>query len=221
MVTETSETGSSKYFFLIQIILFAGLFTPLFIFHSNIKIDFWWWMSINIAILFLFSLLSDKNYLKILKTDFCSEIFHKIILGLLSAFILYAIFYLGNQISRWIFSFAGEGISQVYAFKQDASTLRIILLMALLIGPGEEVIWRGYLQRQWENRFGRHAGYFLSAAAYSLVHAVSGNILLIGAAVVCALFWGWLYLRYRSVLLVAVSHTVWDLIIFIILPLNN
>lgn len=221
MVIETSEPGSSKHFFLIQIILFAGLFTPLFIFHSTAKIDFWWWMSINITLLFLFSLLSDKSYLIILRNDFSSGILHKIMLGLLSAFILYALFYLGNQISRTIFTFAGEGISQVYAFKQDASTLRIILLMALLIGPGEEVIWRGYLQRHWEIRFGRGAGYFLSVAAYSLVHAASGNIMLIGAAAVCALFWGWLYLWYRSVLLVVVSHTVWDLLIFIILPLIN
>lgn len=220
MVTDTSDSGRSKYFFIVQIILFAGLFIPLFIFHPTAGIDFWWWMSINISLLFLFTVLSDESYLKILRNDLSLGIFHKITFGLLSAFILYGIFYLGNQVSRWIFSFAGEGISQVYAFKQDASTLRIILLMALLIGPGEEVIWRGYLQRHWVNRFGRRAGYFLSAAAYTLVHAASGNIILIGAAGVCALFWGWIYLRYRSILLVAVSHMVWDLLIFILLPLN-
>lgn len=220
MITEASEPGSSKYFFIVQIILFAVLFIPLFIFHSIAGIDFWWWMSINISLLFLFTVLSDKSYLKILRNDFSLGIFQKIILGLLSAFILYAIFYLGNQISRWIFSFAGESINQVYVFKQDASTLRIILLMVLLIGPGEEVIWRGYLQRHWECRFGGCAGYFLSAVAYTLVHAASENIMLIGAAGVCALFWGRLYLRYKSVLLVAVSHTVWDLLIFIIRPLN-
>jgi uncharacterized protein len=220
MITEPSDPGSSKYFFLVQILLFAGLFIPLFIFHSIAGIDFWWWMSINISLLFLFTVLSDKSYLKILRNDLSLGIFHKIMLGILSAIILYVIFYLGNQVSRWIFTFAGEGINQVYAFKQDASTLRIILLMVLMIGPGEEVIWRGYLQRHWESRFGRRAGYFLSAAVYSLVHAASGNIMLIGAAGVCALFWGWIYLRYRSILLVAVSHTVWDLFIFIILPLS-
>jgi len=204
----------------LQIILFSGLFIPLFIFNSIGGLDFWWWMSLDISILIIFSLVSDRSYLTILTHELSSGAHWKIIFGMGSAFLLFGIFFLGNEISRWLFSFAGEEISLIYKFKQGASPVRIILLMILLIGPGEEIIWRGYLQRHWENRFGSFAGYLLSAAVYSLVHAFSGNIMLIGAAAVCALFWGGLYLRYRSVLLVAVSHTVWDLLIFIILPLN-
>jgi hypothetical protein len=42
--------------------------------------------------------------------------------------------------------------------------------------------------------------------------------MLILAAAVCGVFWGWLYLRFRSPLLNVVSHAVWDLLVFVILP---
>jgi membrane protease YdiL (CAAX protease family) len=46
----------------------------------------------------------------------------------------------------------------------------------------------------------------------------SGNPMIILAAAVCGIFWGGLYLRFRSPVLNAVSHTVWDLLVFVILP---
>jgi membrane protease YdiL (CAAX protease family) len=42
--------------------------------------------------------------------------------------------------------------------------------------------------------------------------------MLILAAAVCGVFWGGLYLRFRSPLLNIVSHTLWDLLVFVILP---
>jgi membrane protease YdiL (CAAX protease family) len=42
--------------------------------------------------------------------------------------------------------------------------------------------------------------------------------MLVLAAAVCGLFWGVIYLKTRSVLLVAVSHTLWDLAVFILVP---
>ena len=32
------------------------------------------------------------------------------------------------------------------------------------------------------------------------------------------LFWGWLYLRFRSPVLNIVSHTLWDLAVFVVFP---
>ncbi len=43
--------------------------------------------------------------------------------------------------------------------------------------------------------------------------------MLVLAAAAAGLFWGFLYYRFGSVLLNAVSHTLWDLLIFLILPL--
>jgi hypothetical protein len=42
--------------------------------------------------------------------------------------------------------------------------------------------------------------------------------MLVAAAGVCGIFWGWLYLAFRSPILNVVSHTAWDLLVFVVLP---
>jgi uncharacterized protein len=44
--------------------------------------------------------------------------------------------------------------------------------------------------------------------------------MLVLAAAACGLFWGFLYLRFKSVLLTAVSHALWDLTVFILIPFH-
>jgi membrane protease YdiL (CAAX protease family) len=178
-------------------------------------------MGANIALLLTLSFALDKAYLSFLVADLRSRPLQKILAGIFSAVLLYLIFYAGNYLSRAIFPFAAGGIARVYSFRQNASTLRIILLMFFLIGPGEELFWRGFIQRHWQNRFGPMAGWLGATALYSLVHWGSGNVMLVLAALICGLFWGALFLRYRSPFLVAVSHTVWDVLIFVALPLES
>ena len=175
-------------------------------------------MSIIIALLIALSVVLDRSYAGLILSDFKNKLAWKIGIGIFTALLLYAVFYACNQLSRQIFPFAGQGIGRVYGFKAGASPLRIVLLIVCLIGPGEEFFWRGYLQRCWQERFGALPGWLLATALYALVHAGSGNIMLLLAAGVGGLFWGFLYLRFKSVLLVAVSHTLWDLLVFIVLP---
>jgi membrane protease YdiL (CAAX protease family) len=202
-------------------ILAVFLFVPLFALRRIGGFDFWWWMSMILVVLVSFGLFSDKSYLSLILKDLQDGLLKKIGLGIMSAGLLYAVFFVGNEVSRIIFPFAGVEISQVYSFKQNASVLRIILFMIVLIGPGEELFWRGYLQRHWEKRFGRYWGFVFVSVLYALVHAASGNIMLVLAAGVCGLFWGFLYLRYESIILVCVSHTLWDLMIFVFFTLGE
>jgi membrane protease YdiL (CAAX protease family) len=198
--------------------LAAGLFVPLFVFRRFGPIDFWWWMSANIAILVSLCFIRDKSYWPLLVKDLRERLTAKIVIGSLSALVLYLIFLAGNELSRSIFHFAAKGIGGVYSFKDGASISRIFLLIVLLIGPGEEVFWRGFLQRHWSARAGTLRSWLGAAAFYAAVHAGSGNIMLVLAALVCGLYWGALYARYRSALLIAVSHTLWDVLIFLVLP---
>ncbi len=202
-------------------ILAVLLLVPLFALRRIGGFDFWWWMSLNVALLVSFGLFSDKSYLNLILKDLHEGLLKKIGLGIISAGLLYAVFFVGNEVSRMIFPFAGAEISQVYSFKQNASELRIILLMIVLIGPGEELFWRGYLQRHWQKRYGKIQGFVFASLLYALVHAASGNIMLVLSAGVCGLFWGFLYLRYRSVLMICVSHTLWDLMIFVFFTLGG
>ena len=196
------------------------LFVPLFMFRSVGPLDFWWWMSANITLLSALSFFLDKNFGPFLRTDLGRGAAWKAGLGVLAAAALYGLFLAGNALSRQILPFAGAGISEVYGFKTGAGLPRIVILMALLIGPGEELFWRGFLQRRFQAHFGGLAGWLLATAIYAVVHAGSGNPMLVLAAVVCGLFWGFLFLRTRSVWLVAVSHTVWDLAVFVVFPFS-
>jgi membrane protease YdiL (CAAX protease family) len=194
------------------------LFVPLFIFRGVGPLDFWWWMSLDLVLLIGLGSAIDRGFLPALKADLSSGWGNKLVFGAVSAAALYALFFAGNLVSRRILPFAGAGIADVYGFKAEASPIRIVLLMALLIGPGEELFWRGFLQRRWQDRFGRVPGFLAAAALYTFVHVGSGNPMLVLAAAVCGLFWGAIYDRTGSLLLVAVSHTLWDIAVFVLFP---
>jgi membrane protease YdiL (CAAX protease family) len=44
--------------------------------------------------------------------------------------------------------------------------------------------------------------------------------MLILAALIAGLFWGFMYYRYRSLLANVVSHTVWDVAVFLVFPFS-
>ncbi|MEE9496770.1 MAG: type II CAAX endopeptidase family protein [Desulfobacterales bacterium] len=201
------------------ITLIAGvLFTPLFMTQGFGRFDFWWWMSTNLTILLVLVAIFDRHWWSEIRIDIQHRTLLKVGFGVLSALFLYMVFYVGNIVSRQIFSFAQSGIENVYAFKSGVSPFRIAVLMVLLIGPGEELFWRGFLQRRLQMEQGRWRGFIIATLIYTLVHLASGNAMLILAAGLCGLFWGFLYVQKGSILLNIVSHTVWDVAIFLLFP---
>jgi membrane protease YdiL (CAAX protease family) len=196
------------------------MFSPMFVLHQIGPFDFWWWMSANLIVLLTICFLTDREYLVLLKKDLSEGFWRKIGIGMLSAFLLYLLFFVGNFLSRKWFNFAGSGIEGVYSFKGDAAGIRIALLMLLVIGPGEELFWRGYLQRKLSVKTGKWAGLILALILYTGVHIFTGNIMLIMAALICGLLWGWMYMKYNSLVINVISHTVWDIVVFLLLPFN-
>jgi membrane protease YdiL (CAAX protease family) len=197
----------------------AALFIALFHFRRLGPVDFWWWMGLNIILAVGLGLTADSGYGQRLKADLRSGLPRKLILGVLSAAVLYAAFAAGRLIALKLFPFAPAGIAAVYRLKEGTGTLRILLLLGLLVGPGEEVYWRGFLQDRTSALLGSAKGFWLTALLYALVHVASGNAMLVLAAGVCGLFWGLTYRIFRSPILNAVSHTLWDLAVFVIWPL--
>ncbi|MCK7491939.1 MAG: UbiA family prenyltransferase [Comamonadaceae bacterium] len=116
-----------------------------------------------------------------------------------------------------LFPFAAGGIGGIYALRSGVPLLRVVLLIGLVIGPGERALLAGLLPGSGSGPRRRPAlGFVLTALLYTAVHLASGNIMLVLAAAVCGVFWGWLYLRFRSPLLNVVSHTLWDLLVFVL-----
>ncbi len=142
-----------------------------------------------------------------------------LVMGISSALLLYGLFYIGNYCATSVFDFASSQVKTVYHFKSNYSTPMIIILLATIIGPGEELLWRGFFQETLQKRLGLF-GFLLSIAAYTGIHIVSGNLMLIAAAALCGLFWALLYRRFNSLWINIISHTLWDITIFVLFPIT-
>lgn len=143
-----------------------------------------------------------------------------IVIGLLSAVVLYLIFWLGKQVSEAIFPFADHQIGGIYDMGEGTSIWLIASLLLFVTGPAEEIFWRGYLQENLMQRFGPTPGWMLASAAYAIVHIWSFNFMLTGAAAVAGLFWGGLYRYSGNLMPVIISHAVWSSVIFAFLPIH-
>jgi hypothetical protein len=142
-------------------------------------------------------------------------------LGIGSAALLYGFFALGDFILRSLFpGFAPSEIDAVYARKEGTDAIWIALLLVLVTSPSEEIFWRGFLQRLLIRRIGPMAGLIVATAIYALVHIWTMNLSLMLAAFTAGLVWGWLYSSERTLVPVIISHALWTVTIFILLPLH-
>jgi membrane protease YdiL (CAAX protease family) len=143
-----------------------------------------------------------------------------LIIGLLSAAILYLIFWIGKSVSAVILPFAGQQIGGIYDKGAGTSMWVIALLLFFITGPAEELYWRGYLQRNLMVRFGRWQGWLLATVIYAAVHLWSFNFMLVGAAFVAGAFWGAMYWRLDNLAPVIISHSIWSMVIFAVFPIT-
>lgn len=194
--------------------VFAALFW-LILFGTGL-VNFWWGMTAGAGLLAAWSIAfsgADRRALFEFKKSY-------IFWGLLSAVILYAIFWAGNFLFCLIFGFASGQIDSIYSNKAQMDHWKIGLLLFFWIGPAEEIFWRGMVQRVLSKRYGRIFGWVVAAIIYAGVHLWAANLILFMAALICGLFWGWIYMRFRSLWPAIISHAVWDVAIFLILPLR-
>ncbi len=198
--------------------LLATFFWFLMFFPATAQnLNFWAVMIIATSTLTLYSLYFQRHKFNIL--------FHfksiYLLYGILSAFFLYIIFYFGNFISQWMFDFANQQIDNIYLTKNQADNFFIGLALFFLIGPAEEIFWRGFVQNSLQEKFGDIKAYVIATLIYGFVHIWALNLILLLAALICGFFWGYIYMKTKSLIPVIISHSLWDTFIFIIIPLNN
>ena len=178
--------------------------------------NFWMKLCLSASILAVVGLTLSRSEWASL---FCFKRRH-LWLGPVSALVLYGIFWLGNGGSSILFPFASKEISSIYLNKTQLPSFAIGLLLLFVMGPAEEIYWHGFIQRTFSHRYGAVAGVLLTTAIYAAVHVVALNFMLFVAAAVCGFFWGVLYQREQSLIPVIISHSLWDLIIFVLFPLR-
>jgi len=191
-------------------LVFSGIFAG--------RVDFWSLLSGGLMVFLIVALWGDPLFSKLIYGDFREKPLAAVGLGVISAALLYLLFFVGNILLQKLFPSSLDNLVAIYNLKSGRSSLRIGLFLGLIIGPGEELLWRGWLQRHWSKRLGKIAGLIAVALLYSAVHLASGNPVLVLAALVGGLWWGYQYLRFNSLLSNVISHLLWDLVIFIALP---
>jgi len=139
-------------------------------------------------------------------------------LGLGIAAGLYGIFQFGDRIARRVLPAGDQNISDIYALRDARPRDEIAVRLAAVVGPAEELFWRGLLQRSIARRWGRVPALVWTTAAYGGAHVVTGNPALIGAATVAGLYWSVLAALGAPMAALVVSHVVWDVWIFLIAP---
>lgn len=176
-------------------------------------LNFWLSMSIAVTILTIFAITFGGNPFK--KKDLTLRTF---IMGVGSAVILYGIFVLGNFISQKIFNFAQPQISSIYDIKNKTEATLIILTLLFITSPGEEIFWRNFIQKWFMSKFGGFKGMLIASCIYAAIHISSGNFMLVMAALVAGLFWGYMYWKEENTLMVVISHALWTVGIFVLFP---
>lgn len=140
--------------------------------------------------------------------------------GIASAVALYAFCFAAFAVGRLLLPFLEGQVVRVYVLREGVHPLLVGALLLFWIGPAEEIFWRGFVQRRMAERFGALRGLLLASAVYAGVHVWTGNLALLATAFLCGIFWGAMFLRFRSLWPGMVSHGVWDVLIFVALPLG-
>ncbi len=143
-----------------------------------------------------------------------------VVLGIAIAVVLWCLFWVGDKVASWLFDFARGQVDAIYLIKEESSPVVISLLLLFLIGPAEEIYWRGYVQERLSRKLGANMGFLLTTAVYTLVHVPSLNFMLVMAAMVCGIVWGGLYRLFPDrFAAIVISHALWDAAVFVWFPI--
>jgi len=194
--------------FLLWILMFSPWTAPF--------LPFWWMMTVSASLLtFLSSLVAPGWWRRVHWSA------SNVAMGIGIAIVLWCVFWVGDKVSAWLFDFARPQVNLIYGMKTGESPWLISALLLCLIGPAEEIFWRGYVQEKFSLRYSPNVGFLLATACYTLVHVASFNFMLIMASMVCGLAWGGLYRffpqRFSAILL---SHALWDAAVFVWFPIE-
>lgn len=143
----------------------------------------------------------------------------QVAIGVALAVVLWGVFWVGDKVSQWLFGFARPQVDAIYAIKEGTSAALIAALLLLIIGPAEELFWRGFVQKKMTARWGANTGFVVATLCYTLIHIWSLNFMLVMAALACGVIWGGLYrLRPDWLPALILSHALWDAAAFVVFP---
>ena len=200
---------------LFTIVLAAVLWSVMFSPWTAPHVNFWLMMTCSACTLSVLSSIFNPGWWRTLRFNFSN-----IVLGVVIAVALWGVFWVGDKLSQLMFDFARPQVDTIYGMKDGFSPWVLTALMLFLIGPAEEIFWRGYVQKNLSARWSANAGFVVTTLIYALVHAGSFNFMLIMAALVAGAAWGLLYRLFpERFTAIIISHALWDVAVFVWFPI--
>jgi membrane protease YdiL (CAAX protease family) len=191
----------------------AIIFSHLLLFFSfQDKSIFWYIYTASLLLLITFAILH-------VEVDDQKGLFSYLSMGVLSGLLLYGLFWVGYHGVGFLQLGFQRDIHNLYRW-YGPSLIWEYFALILVAGPGEEIFWRGFVQKRLLRFVNPKVGIIFGAILYASVHVYSGKFMLILAAFLAGIVWGTLYYWKKSRPLVIVSHIVFDIMLFIILPLQ-
>jgi membrane protease YdiL (CAAX protease family) len=199
--------------FLFWFLMFAGFTELTHTIHNNY---FWYVMTPAAASLAIFALYNEKSRFK--------ELFRfewkYLWIGLIHAILLYLLSRFGVWLFVQFFDWTIPQIQAIYQTRTQAEPMLIAALLLFVIAPAEEIFWRAFVQERLIQRFDIKYGTIIAVGLYTFVHIWAFNPMLLLAALVLGIHWSLIYAKYRNLIPGIISHALWDVLIFVVIPIN-
>ncbi len=139
--------------------------------------------------------------------------------GSLSGALMYGITWTASKWLPLLYPPLQIQLEDLYRLLSPASAWQYAVLILLII-PGEEIFWRGFVQRRIHGHITTIPSVLLAALLYTLPLVFSGNLLLVLAGIGGGLLWGTLYAWKKNLQMVIISHLLFDLLLLAVFPLQ-
>lgn len=177
------------------------------------KAIFWYMLTATMLLLMSYAILH-------LKTEEHSSFLMNSFYGIGSGILLFALFWLGNYLIDLTQLPVRSEISKLYRDYAPSHVWHYIVLFLFII-PGEELFWRGFIQKRLMSfKLNIKYSVIIAAVLYASVQLYSGYFIHFVAALVAGLFWGFLYAWKPNIRILIISHLVFNLFLFVLFPLR-
>ena len=132
-----------------------------------------------------------------------------VILGVAAAAALYGVFWVGDSLLQRVLPGVARQVGELYT-DGAASRPRYVPLVLVVVGPCEELFWRGFVQDR--------AGVVVGLVGYAAVHVWERKPALVLAAAVGGAAWAALFSWRGTLVAPMVCHALWDLAVVVWFP---
>lgn len=194
--------------------LLGGIFFAyllIYVTYGSKSSVFWYLYTATILFLISYAIINEKLDDEVPTKQYLAY-------GVISGLALYFLFFVGNWMLTILPGSLDKQVVKIYA-RYPLEWVWHYLVLIFIIVPGEEIFWRGFVQKRLMKYMNQVVAVFVAAAINAAALYFSGFTILIVAAFMSGIVWGLLYMWKRSIPLLIVSHLTFDLLLLIILPL--